>query len=123
MSDAAENYDVPENQENEDENVTEFQPAEESTAPAPQAAPEAETKDVGGVAGDRLRSFIERIERLEEEKAHLAEDIKEVYAELKGVGFDAKTVRKVVSLRKMDTEKRREADELLDLYKTAVGMV
>lgn len=111
MSDAAETY---------EENVTEFQPAEESAAPEPATQ---ETKDVGGVSGDRLRSFIERIERLEEEKAHLAEDIKEVYAELKGVGFDAKTVRKVVSLRKMDTEKRREADELLDLYKTAVGMI
>lgn len=82
-----------------------------------------ETKDVGGVAGDRLRSFIERIERLEEEKAHLAEDIKEVYAEAKGVGFDAKTMRKVVSLRKMDSEKRRESEELLDLYKTAIGLV
>lgn len=82
----------------------------------------AETKDVGGVAGDRLRSFIERIERLEEEKAHLAEDIKEVYAELKGVGFDAKTVRKIVSMRKLDAEKRREGEELLDLYKTAIGM-
>lgn len=84
---------------------------------------QAETKDVGGVAGERLRSFVERIERLEEEKTHLAEDIKEVYAELKGVGFDAKTVRKVVSLRKMDSEKRRESEELLDLYKTAIGMV
>ena len=98
------------------DNVTEFQPAENT-------ASEGETRDVGGVAGDRLRCFIERIERLEEEKAHLAEDIKEVYAELKGVGFDAKTVRKIVSLRKMDSEKRRESEELLDLYKTAVGML
>lgn len=105
-----------------DDKVTEFQPAEPEASPQTQEA-QPETRDVGGVAGDRLRSFIERIERLEEEKAHIAEDIKEVYAELKGVGFDAKTVRKVVSLRKMDTEKRREADELLDLYKTAVGMV
>jgi len=81
-----------------------------------------ETQDVGGVAGERLKSFIERIERLEEEKAGLAEDIKEVYAELKGVGFDVKTIRKIVALRKMDGEKRREAEELLDLYKSAVGM-
>lgn len=102
MADAAVDYDVQE-------------PTEEAKAP--------ETKDVGGVAGDRLRSFVERIERLEEEKANLAEDIKEVYAELKGVGFDAKTVRKVVSLRKMDNEKRRESEELLDLYKTAIGLV
>jgi len=112
MSDAAE------------DNVTEFQPAEPEVQTAEAAAPaEPETRDVGGVAGDRLRSFIERIERLEEEKAALAEDIKEIYAELKGVGYDAKTVRKIVSLRKLDSEKRREADELLDLYKTAVGMV
>ncbi|MGH1397594.1 MAG: DUF2312 domain-containing protein [Alphaproteobacteria bacterium] len=117
MSDAAENYD-------EEENVTEFQPAETSTvAPSASATTEGETRDVGGVAGDRLRSFIERIERLEEEKAHLAEDIKEVYGEAKGVGYDVKTIRKVVSLRKLDSEKRREADELLDLYKTAVGLV
>lgn len=112
MSDAAE------------DNVTEFQPAEVEVQTAdaqPQAEPE--TRDVGGVAGDRLRSFIERIERLEEEKTALAEDIKEIYAELKGVGYDAKTVRKIVGLRKLDSEKRREADELLDLYKTAVGMV
>ncbi len=112
MSDAAE------------DNVTEFQPAEpevQEAVSAPQAEPE--TRDVGGVAGDRLKSFIERIERLEEEKTALADDIKEIYAELKGVGYDAKTVRKIVSLRKKDAEKRREEDELLDLYKTAVGMV
>lgn len=82
-----------------------------------------ETKDVGGVAGDRLRSFVERIERLEEEKAALSEDIKETYAEAKGVGFDVKIIRKIISLRKMDAEKRREAEELLDLYKNAIGMI
>ena len=80
-------------------------------------------KDVGGVAGARLRSFIERIERLEEEKAALMEDIKEVYAEAKGTGFDTKTMRKIISLRKMETEKRRESEELLELYKSAFGMV
>ncbi|MFK7840132.1 MAG: DUF2312 domain-containing protein [Bdellovibrionales bacterium] len=102
--------------------MTEFQPADapEETSSAPQ---ESEPRDVGGVAGERLRSFIERIERLEEEKTALADDIKEIYAELKGVGYDAKTVRKIVSLRKKDAEKRREEDELLDLYKTAVGML
>lgn len=82
-----------------------------------------EARDVGGVAGERLRSFIERIERLEEEKAVLMEDIKEVYAEAKGVGYDSKTIRKIVSLRKMDHEKRRESEELLDLYKSAIGML
>ena len=81
-----------------------------------------EARDVGGVAGQRLRSFIERVETLEEEKTALMEDIKEVYAEAKGVGFDAKTMRKIVSLRKKDAEKRREEDELLDLYKSAIGM-
>ena len=85
--------------------------------------PEGEAQDVGGVAGQRLRSFIERVERLEEEKTALMEDIKEVYAEAKGVGFDAKTMRKIVSLRKKDTEKRREEEDLLDLYKSAIGMI
>lgn len=79
-------------------------------------------RDVGGVAGKRLRSFIERIERLEEEKAALAEDIKEIYAEAKGTGFDPKTMRKLIRLRKMDVEKRREEDELLELYKSAIGL-
>lgn len=82
-----------------------------------------EIKDVGGVAGQRLRSFIERVETLEEEKAALAEDIKEIYAEAKGTGFDVKTMRKIIALRKLDAEKRRESDELLDLYKTAIGMI
>ena len=81
-----------------------------------------ETQEVGGVAGDTLKAFFERIERLEEEKAALAEDIKEVYAEAKGVGFEAKTMRKVIALRKMDAGKREEAEQLLDLYKSAVGM-
>lgn len=81
-----------------------------------------ETQDVGGVAGKRLKAFIDRIERLEEEKANLMEDIKEVYAEAKGHGFDTKTMRKIISLRKMDHEKRRESEELLELYKSAIGM-
>jgi uncharacterized protein (UPF0335 family) len=88
-----------------------------------QAQPGGEARDVGGVAGKRLRAVIERIETLEEEKKALAEDIKEVYAEAKGVGFDVKTIRKIITLRRLDTEKRREADELLDLYKAAIGMV
>ena len=71
----------------------------------------------------RIRSFIERVERLTEEKQALAEDIKEVYAEAKGVGFDTKTLRQIVKLRKMDHEKRREEEELLELYKSAIGMV
>lgn len=85
-------------------------------------AESATPSDVGGVAGARLKSFIERIERLEQEKAALMEDIKEVYAEAKGTGFDTKTMRKIISLRKMDREKRRESEELLELYKSAIGM-
>ena len=79
-------------------------------------------KDVGGVAGERLNSFILRVERLEEEKAALLEDIKHVYAEAKAVGFDTKTIRKIIQLRKMDAEKRREEEELLSLYMSAIGM-
>ena len=80
------------------------------------------SKDTGGVAGDRLKSFIERIERLSEEKTALQEDIKEVFVELKGVGFDVKTTRKIIALRKMDGQKRNEEAELLELYKVALGM-
>ena len=60
----------------------------------------AEVRDVGGIAGARLKSFLERVERLNDEKSAIAEDIKEIYAEAKGVGFDAKTLRKIVALRK-----------------------
>ncbi len=81
-----------------------------------------ETKDVGGVSGQRLRAYLDRIEKLEEEKKALADDIKDIYAEAKGVGFDAKTLRKVYRLRKMNTDKRREEEELLELYKAAVGL-
>ena len=75
----------------------------------------------GGIAKDRLRSFIERIERLEEEKAALSGDIREVYAEAKGTGFDAKIMRQIVKLRKLDNAERQEQEALLDLYKQAVG--
>ncbi len=78
--------------------------------------------DVGGIAADRLRSFVERIERLEEEKAALGADVREVYAEAKSVGFDSKIIRQIIRLRKLDGSDRREQEELLDLYKTALGM-
>jgi uncharacterized protein (UPF0335 family) len=81
-----------------------------------------DTQDVGGVAGKRLKSFLDRVERLEEEKKGLAEDIKEIYAEAKGTGFDVKTMRKILKLRKMETDKRREEEELLELYKAAIGL-
>jgi uncharacterized protein (UPF0335 family) len=71
----------------------------------------------------RLKSFVERIERLEEEKAATAADIKEVYAEAKGTGFDIKIMRQVIRLRKMESADRREQEELLDLYQRALGMI
>lgn len=73
------------------------------------------------VAAERLRSFIERVERLEEEKAVIAGDIKEVYAEAKGEGYDTKTLRQVIRLRKMDRAERQEREALLDLYLSALG--
>ncbi|HEU0117489.1 MAG TPA: DUF2312 domain-containing protein [Alphaproteobacteria bacterium] len=76
----------------------------------------------GAVSSERLRSIIKRIEKLEEDKAAVGEDLKEVYAEAKGTGFDVKIIRKIVSMRKMEVEKRREQEELLELYKAALGM-
>ena len=76
----------------------------------------------GNIARDQLRAFIERIERLEEEKAALMADIREVYAEAAGGGFDAKTMRAVVRLRKLDPADRAEQDMLLDTYLHALGM-
>lgn len=76
----------------------------------------------GGVDAKHLRTFIERIEKLEEEKKAIGDDIKEVYAEAKGNGFDVAIMRKIVSLRKRDKDKRREEAALLDLYASALGM-
>lgn len=76
----------------------------------------------GDSSAARLKSFIERIERLEEEKAGIAADIKDVYSEAKGTGFDVKVMRQIVRLRKMESADRREQEELLDLYMAALGM-
>ena len=105
-----------------EEEVTNEAVSSEETAAVSNVPAEGQTQDVGGVAGERLRAFVERVERLEEEKTALMEDIKEIYGEAKAMGFDVKTLRKIVSLRKMETEKRREEDELLELYKSAIGM-
>ena len=78
--------------------------------------------DTGGVAGERLKSLIERIERLEEEKSALAEDIREVYSEAKGSGFDIKIMRQLVRLRKLDSSDRQEQEAILDTYMAALGM-
>lgn len=74
------------------------------------------------VSGNRLKSFIERVERLAEESRGIAEDIRDVYSEAKSSGFDPKIMRKIVALRKVNLEKRREERELLDLYQSAIGM-
>jgi uncharacterized protein (UPF0335 family) len=74
------------------------------------------------VAASQLRAFIERIERLEEEKATIVDDIKEVKAEAKGVGFNVGAISAIVKLRKMDPAERQEAEAILDLYKAALGM-
>ena len=79
------------------------------------------SEEVEGVSGERLRSFIQRIEKLEEDKAAVGEDLKEVYAEAKGEGFDTKILRKVVRLRKQDTATRQEEEALIDLYLSAIG--
>jgi len=75
------------------------------------------------VAAGQLRALIERIERLEEEKKTIADDIKDVYAEAKGTGFDTKAIRAIVRLRKQDQAERQEEESILDLYKAALGMV
>ena len=78
--------------------------------------------DTNGVDGGHLTAFIERIEKLEEEKNAIADDIKDVYAEAKGTGFDPRIMRKIVSLRKQDKSKREEEEEILGLYLAALGM-
>ncbi len=78
--------------------------------------------DIGGIAADRLRTFVERIERLEEEKAAITADIREVYSEAKGAGFNAKILRQIVRLRRLDQADRREQEALLELYKRALDL-
>ncbi len=76
----------------------------------------------GNVSAEQLRLFIERIERLEEEKKGTADDIKDVYSEAKSTGFDTKTMRRIIALRKMEKHHRDEADALMETYRTALGM-
>ena len=90
-----------------------------ATAAAEQDTEQATTR----FAKDQLKAIIERIERLEEEKQALADDIKEVYAEAKANGFDVKILRKVVALRKKPSEERQEEEAILDLYLSALGML
>ena len=78
---------------------------------------------VGGVAVDQLKSIILRIEKLEEEKAAISDDIKDVFAEAKGNGFDVKALRQILKLRKMDAQEREEEETILDTYLRALGML
>lgn len=79
--------------------------------------------DIHGVARDQLRGFVERIERLEEEKKTVADDIKDVYGEAKGLGYDTKIMKKVIGLRKKDDQERMEEELILDTYLAALGMI
>ena len=78
--------------------------------------------EVGGIAADRLRSIIERIERLEEERKALASDIKDIFAEGKSAGFDVKIIRALIRIRKQEPADVEEAETLLELYRRALGM-
>lgn len=79
--------------------------------------------DATGVARDQLRSYIERIERLEEQKSEIADDIKDVFGEAKGTGFDTKALKKVIAIRKLDKDERMEQEAILDTYLSALGML
>lgn len=79
--------------------------------------------DAHGVARDQLRSYIERIERLEEEKKTISDDVKDVYGEAKAMGFDTKILRKVIAIRKQDQDERMEQEAILDTYLHALGMI
>jgi uncharacterized protein (UPF0335 family) len=96
-----------------------------SDAAAATAAAKRKDEDqaeVGGIAADRLRSIVERIERLEEERKGLADNIKDIFAEAKSAGFDVKVVRQIISIRKKEPAEVEEQETLLDLYRRALGM-
>ena len=80
------------------------------------------TDNFNSVSGEKLRTLVSRIERLEDDKTNVLTDIREVYAEAKGTGFDPKIMRKVIQLRKLDTQKLQEQESLLELYKSALNM-
>ena len=89
----------------------------------PDGSPVSKKVKAGPIAADRLKSFVERIEKLEEERKAISGDIRDVYSEAKGVGYDVKTMRKIISIRKVDAAERDEQEQLLDVYKHALGMV
>lgn len=88
----------------------------------PDGATPTSNETIGGIAGEALQQYVDRIERLEEEKKALSEDIKQVYSEAKSTGFDIKIIRKIISLRRVEEHDRKEQEELLELYKRALGM-
>ncbi|OJX99512.1 MAG: DUF2312 domain-containing protein [Rhizobiales bacterium 63-22] len=90
--------------------------------PAKSKVEKAEERTANTIAAGQLRSLIERIERLEEERKAIADDIKEVYAEAKGTGFDPKTIRAIIRLRKKEDHERQEEEAMLHLYMDALGM-
>lgn len=90
--------------------------------PADQTKQSSRSARAGGVAVDQLKSIIGRVERLEEERGVIARDIRDVFSEAKGNGFDVKTIRKIIALRKMDAQEREEAEVMLDTYLRALGM-
>ncbi|MBS4074604.1 DUF2312 domain-containing protein [Ameyamaea chiangmaiensis] len=77
---------------------------------------------VGGIAADRLRSLVERVERLEEERKALSSDIRDIFVEAKSAGFDVKTIKQIIRIRKMEPADVEEAETLLDIYRRALGM-
>ena len=80
------------------------------------------TENFNNISGEKLRSIISRIESLEDDKTNVLADIREVYAEAKGIGFDSKIIRKIVQLRKIDSQKLQEEENILELYKSALNM-
>ncbi|MBY5863283.1 DUF2312 domain-containing protein [Rhizobium leguminosarum] len=90
--------------------------------PTSDGLPRPNSDDAHGVARDQLRAFVERIERLEEEKKTIADDIRDVYGEAKGMGFDTKILRKTVALRRKDEQERMEENAILSTYLIALGM-
>lgn len=84
---------------------------------------DTESSTGSDVAADELRAFVERVERMEEEKRAIAADVKEIYAEMKGRGYDCKVVKRIVNLRRQDANERAEQEAILELYMSALGMV
>ena len=92
------------------------------TENAPTHTADTETTNTDSTA-ERLKSYVERVERLEEDKSNIQEDIKELYGAIKGDGFDVPIFKKLIAIRKIEAAKRQEMDEVLDLYQRAIGMI